>query len=267
MANQMYRYSSRRWPRPPTIFVDLDEYEDEDEDENTSSKTKQHPVVRYPQDASDAVELSEDMIKMLWSPTGLDDSVIDFYLRFVHEEKATPRMHNECLLAPSFFYSQLSQRRRRGMSAWSGIIEITRRPRKFVLVPANTGNHWTLVFVVFDSAYAPSGGRRLLRFDSAGQVSPDPCLFVWEGLGMNMRDVPPITIVRGTPRQMNLVDCGLFMLEFAERILTEKLPAGGSFLGDLTGWFVSDAVSGKREEIAGLILLVLDHLSSTKTNP
>lgn len=93
----------------------------------------------------------------------LNDIIIDFYLKWLYEEKLSPQQKAKTYIFNSYFYTRLSkrafgdarknedpmQRMHAQVKKWTRDVDIFERD--FILIPVNEHSHWFLVIICFPS--------------------------------------------------------------------------------------------------------------------
>ena len=137
---------------------------------NTRNKTQavsKHESARtmfvYPPPPSiGGIAITTVDIKCLDPGTYLNDTIIDFYLMFLVEEKLPCEMKDKTYLFNSYFYTRLSKKVStidRGLSPaermhsqvkkWTRNVDIFEKD--FIIIPVNEHSHWFLVVICFPS--------------------------------------------------------------------------------------------------------------------
>jgi len=175
------------------------------------------------------LNITLEKLRCLEDATWLNSEVISFWLEWWCErigagtEHRAPQSTNgpKCWIASTYFYSRLTENGTYSFDSvrrWTSHLDVFALDK--VIIPINQGNvHWFLAVVdirrrqtqVFDSMGVdrPAVHDTLQRWVSdvwRGRGRPGSTLPVWTRLPHNMS---------ATPRQLNTVDCGVFMCLFA----------------------------------------------------
>ena len=172
-----------------------------------------------------AITVSRADLETLRPGKMLNDEVVNFSLalllrsQLAHAERA-PRVH----LCNTFLYRKVfadaSVYDFEAVRTWIRGLPYRISDCELICVPIFRDAHWTL-------AVADAANRQLVYMDSLGSRAEDVLLVVgswvddvWRAEGGAMRVVRPWSFhFPDVPRQDNSIDCGVFMLEFAARIL------------------------------------------------
>jgi len=245
---------------PETMPLDLSSDEDLDlcmdpGDHSAPAGQEDRRVLLYPLRSERRVELRSGDVVRLQSHVFLNDSVIDFGLRYLEEslgDAVAARVHifSSFWLVKAREQSKAMGRARsrggdtpdRGLERWTRNVDIF--SRDLLLVPVHGRLHWSLAVVAFPleapllssgDEYAAGGGDSaacVLYLDSLGgskrwvhRLVTEQLAREWErrgkaeewGISQPAFDSMPFVEYR-IPRQTNEVDCGLFLLECAERL-------------------------------------------------
>ncbi|MCO5610238.1 hypothetical protein L7F22_064474 [Adiantum nelumboides] len=206
----------------------------------------------------------------------LNDTVIDFYMKYMQvnllEEK--DRLHRFHFFS-CFFYKKLTSSKAQGrdrfekLHKWTKGINIFKK--EYLFIPIHNSCHWSLAVVCF-----PVGQRvpLILHLDSMSSTAGHPSLFIYSVIKSYLTAerkylrqhqdcleeiiIDPskaITKRKQVPLQDNEWDCGLFMLYYMQKFVTEVDAKG---FDNLFGrdWFKPSEAS----ELRGTILNILESI-------
>ncbi|KAJ8773332.1 hypothetical protein K2173_028509 [Erythroxylum novogranatense] len=248
----------------------------------------------YPQGDSDAVSISKRDVDLLQPETFINDTIIDFYIKYLKNQIPAEEKHRFHFFN-SFFFRKLADLDKDPSSASDGraaFLRVRKWTRKvdlfgkdYVFIPVNFNLHWSLLVVCHPGEVADfkdkESGKSLrvpciLHMDSikgthAGLKNLVQSYF-WEewkerhketledfsSKFLNLRFVP-----LELPQQENMFDCGLFLLHYLELFLLDapldfnpfKIDKFSKFLN--VDWFTPSEASLKRTLIQRLISEIL----------
>jgi len=255
--------------------------------------------VVYPKGDSDAVSISKQDVDLLQPDTFVNDTIIDFYIKYLKNGIQQAERHRFHFFN-SFFFRKLIDLDKDPSSAFEGkaafqrVRKWTRKvnlfEKDYVFIPVNFNYHWSLIVICHPGEVAkvqdedmekPLKVPCILHMDSIkGSHTGLKDLvqsYLWEewkekhkdacedlsSKFFNLRFVP-----LELPQQQNSFDCGLFLLHYVERFLKDaprsfspfKISKFSSFLnGD---WFPAAEPSLKRVQIQNLIREILENENS-----
>ncbi|VDN40312.1 unnamed protein product [Gongylonema pulchrum] len=95
--------------------------DDEDEDSpSTPAKSQrrlEEVLLSYPRDQPNSIPISYADVEYLRPSVMLNDSIIDFYLKYIHLTLVPPERRSSIFIFSSFFYTRLTQLPAEGLSA------------------------------------------------------------------------------------------------------------------------------------------------------
>ncbi|PRP84765.1 hypothetical protein PROFUN_07867, partial [Planoprotostelium fungivorum] len=205
-----------------------------------------------------AIIITDKEVDMLEPGEFLGDSIIEFYLRHIFEGhlKNSPD-EKRFYFFNTFFYRKIASSS--STEKWTKGVDIF--DYKYVLIPINESEHWSLLIVCMDEDNPEFRGK-LLILDSLGSGPSKNTIFtkVRKWLAeewLNKRGTPkPFTreTMKGkfpnVPKQDNGCDCGVFLLQYAEAFCTNP-PQTVEELNE--EWFPQDEIVQKRDHIRTLI--------------
>ncbi|XP_045813558.1 probable ubiquitin-like-specific protease 2B isoform X3 [Trifolium pratense] len=254
--------------------------------------------VIYPKGEPDAVSISKRDVALLQPETFINDTIIDFYIKYLKNKLPTDeqkRFH----FFNSFFFRKLADldkdpsNANDGRAAFQRVRKWTRKvnlfEKDYILIPINYSLHWSLIVICHP------GEVPCFKDEEIKESSKVPCILhldslkgshkglknlfqsylceEWKERHSNMVDdfsskfLQLRFISLELPQQENLYDCGLFLLYYVERFL-EEAPIKFNpfkttkFSNFLTGsWFPSAEASLKRSHIQNLIFEIFENSS------
>lgn len=254
--------------------------------------------VIYPKGDSDAVSISKRDIDLLQPETFINDTIIDFYIKYL-KNKIQPEERHRFHFFNSFFFRKLADLDKdpssasEGRAAFQRVRKWTRKvdlfEKDYIFIPVNFNLHWSLLVICHP------GDAVNFKDDDVLKSLRVPCIlhmdsikgshtglknivqsYLWEewkerhketsedisSKFFNLRFVP-----LELPQQENSFDCGLFLLHFAELFLEDapvdfnpfRITKFCNFLN--VNWFPPAEASLKRALIQRLIFELVDHCS------
>eukprot|EP00257_Ricinus_communis_P013978 XP_015571549.1 probable ubiquitin-like-specific protease 2B isoform X1 [Ricinus communis] len=254
--------------------------------------------VVYPKGDSDAVSISKRDFDLLQPETFINDTIIDFYIKYL-KNQIPPEEKHRFHFFNSFFFRKLADLDKDPSSASDGraaFLRVHKWTRKvdifgkdYVFIPVNFSLHWSLLIICHPGELAGFGDEDLRK-------SPrTPCIlhmdsikgthaglknlvqsYLWEEWKSRHKETSedlsskflnlwfvPLEL----PQQENSFDCGLFLLHYLELFLADapvnfspfKINRFSKFLN--VDWFPPAEASLKRTLIQRLISGLLEHYS------
>ncbi|KAM3279823.1 hypothetical protein ACQJBY_046915 [Aegilops geniculata] len=259
---------------PKQYFSGIDDFED----------------VIYPKGDPDAVSISSRDVDLLLPETFVNDTIIDFYIKYLSTRMKTTEK-SKYHFFNSFFFRKLADldkdqgRAPEGRSAFLRVRKWTRKinifAKDFLFIPVNFSLHWSLIVICYPGEVETSEDGEAKKH---GKV---PCILHMDSLKGNHSGLKDIIqsylweewkerhpesaldisdkflnlrfVSLELPQQDNSFDCGLFLLHYVERFLMDypssfnpmKISVSSTFLSD--GWFEPAEASLKRSLIRKLI--------------
>ncbi|KAJ6809375.1 putative ubiquitin-like-specific protease 2B [Iris pallida] len=248
--------------------------------------------VIYPKGDPDAVSISRRDIEQLQPDTFLNDTIIDFYIKYL-KGRIQPNEKHRFHFFNSFFFRKLAdldkdrESASKGRAAFLRVRKWTRKVdifgKDFIFIPVNFNLHWSLLVICHPGEAITSEGKKgnvvdppkvpcILHMDSIkGSHSGLKNLlqsYLWEEWKERHPETPEENsskfshlrfIPLELPQQENSFDCGLFLLHYVELFL-EEAPLNFSpfkitkFSKFLTvDWFSPSEASFKRSYIRKLV--------------
>ena len=291
-ASSMYRpmstRSGKQFQTISTAFESADpevvviESDDEKEKEPTTE------LFRYPFNAKNSYTVYTKDLQRLSPATFLNDTIINFYIRYLVECNKD-QLGDTVHIFSSFFYKNLSVGYEK-VQKWTKNVNIFEK--NIIYFPVNERFHWYSV-IILNPGKCLEEVDLIVESDSETQDSPykrislDPnithILFL-DSLGFSQRN----TVARRlkeylieeartkysktaenakikhsflkVPRQDNLHDCGLFVLEYAESFFGSYHMSIASLMKNgkiaFRDWFNIDEVKQKRHKLLSTMLML-----------
>ncbi|KAM1574319.1 hypothetical protein COP1_044188 [Malus domestica] len=251
--------------------------------------------VVYPKGDSDAVSISKRDVDLLQPETFINDTIIDFYIKYL-KNQIQPEKRHRFHFFNSFFFRKLADLDKDpssvsdGRAAFQRVRKWTRKvdlfERDYIFIPINFNLHWSLI-VICHLGEVPkhndgeSGNSRkvpcILHMDSIkGSHTGLKNLiqsYLWEEWKERKKETSEEIsskfhnlrfVSLELPQQENSFDCGLFLLHYLELFLAEapvhfspfKITKFSNFLN--ANWFLPSEASLKRTLIQRLIFELLE---------
>ena len=247
-------------------------------------------MAKYPPEGAAGVSVTRGDLEKLDPGVYLNDSIIDFYLKWWLGVRATDTTRARCHFFSSFFYTRLREakgkERYNAVRRWTKNIDIF--TKDYLFVPINKNLHWTLAVVCHPGKIGQckrregeslemrkqrvremKQGPRLLYFDSLRSLDATKHVptrvqtLIRTYLNDEHNDKkgnPPVRFTAHTlpatvlqvPQQDNDFDCGVFLLQYAE--LFAQAPFRDLSKMNRKTWFKADwVIPEKRIEIRDII--------------
>jgi len=132
---RMEKKASTSYENP--IILDSD-----DEELNTQEDV----ILKYPKGSKYAVTLVKNDLDRLSIKGFLNDSLVDFYLKYLMKELLPPSISDKAFIFSSFFYSKFIENKGQGMEKWSRGMDIF--TKDYLIIPINQQLHWSLIIVI-----------------------------------------------------------------------------------------------------------------------
>jgi len=227
----------------------------------------------YPPNSCDSIRLLEGDLDTLEADQYVNDNIINFYLRHLLE---TQKLGDAVHVFNSFFYMSLAGTGKtvnyERVQSWTRRVDIF--AKESLLVPIIQSAHWRLAVVGLPRLmFEPEEGRKpyLVCFDSyiqgydsvVARTVQEYLKREWEARNGPCALVQPLLDLQVKhPMQTNESDCGLFVLEFAERYLCERaqfhLAASSGDAVNRSDWFQPKEANVKRQFLKWLIRCLAD---------
>ncbi|KAJ9174962.1 hypothetical protein P3X46_013554 [Hevea brasiliensis] len=254
--------------------------------------------VIYPKGDPDAVSISKRDVELLRPGTFINDTIIDFYIKFL-KNKILPKDQHRFHFFNSFFFRKLADLDKdprnacEGRAAFQRVRKWTRKvnlfKKDYIFIPVNYSLHWSLIVICHPGEVAN------FRDDECGRALKVPCILHMDSIRGSHRGLKNLIqsylceewkerhgdtlddvsskfsrlqfVPLELPQQENSFDCGLFLLHYVELFLEEvpinfspfKITEFSNFLN--RNWFLPEEASLKRARIWKLICEILEDQS------
>ncbi|KAH7524745.1 probable ubiquitin-like-specific protease 2B isoform X2 [Ziziphus jujuba] len=254
--------------------------------------------VIYPKGDSDAVSISKRDVDLLQPETFINDTIIDFYIKYL-KNQIPPEERHRFHFFNSFFFRKLADLDKDpssvsdGKAAFQRVRKWTRKVdlfgKDYIFIPINFNLHWSLIVICHPGDVAKFKDGDI---DKSVKV---PCIlhmdsikgshtglknlvqsYLWEEWKERQKETSDEVALRfqnmrfvplELPQQENSFDCGLFLLHYLELFLAEapahfspfKITKPSSFLN--MNWFLPSEASLKRTLIQRLIFELVENHS------
>ncbi|XP_068312831.1 probable ubiquitin-like-specific protease 2B isoform X4 [Pyrus communis] len=251
--------------------------------------------VVYPKGDSDAVSISKRDVDLLQPETFINDTIIDFYIKYL-KNQIQPEKRHRFHFFNSFFFRKLADLDKDpssvsdGRAAFQRVRKWTRKvdlfERDYIFIPINFNLHWSLI-VICHLGEVPKHND-----GESGNSLKVPCIihmdsikgshtglknliqsYLWEEWKERKKETSEEIsskfhnlrfVSLELPQQENSFDCGLFLLHYLELFLAEapvhfspfKITKFSNFLN--ANWFLPSEASLKRTLIQRLIFKLLE---------
>lgn len=278
----------------------------------SSTSSSSDALLLYPPEGKNRISVTTQDLASLEPGKELNDTVIDFYMRYIVEDVIVDvKKRNRVHVFSTYFYKRLTdkslavgeerrgltadQRRHARVSKWTKGVDLFEKD--YIFVPVNyKGEHWFLIVICFPMLACPKwdSSRDIGSLFHKTRMVKRPCILVFDSVAGGAA-VAEFTsnviigylqeeyaakklnaiggaapdfrerlkrIVPTVPLQDGDVDCGLFLLQFAESFFVDPIPdfqenfLKGKEPDDhgLIEWFTQEVIDEKREKIKDLIL-------------
>ncbi|KAK9240112.1 hypothetical protein V1525DRAFT_337517, partial [Lipomyces kononenkoae] len=200
------------------------------------------------------VVITEDDFSRLDEGEFLNDTIIDFYLRYIQDrlQKAHPEIARSTYIFNTFFYKRLTQRINGVKGAFDNVKKWTAKvdlfSMKYVIIPIHERAHWYLAIIVnLCELGKEHGGDQSDQSPGERKHKDDvrrPVIFIFDSLKLRhntvfrplrdylvaeAQDKRGITIERDqikskygyAPAQPNYCDCGVYVAHYVEAFLSK----------------------------------------------
>ncbi|XP_059086226.1 uncharacterized protein LOC131882947 isoform X2 [Tigriopus californicus] len=212
----------------------------------------------------------------------INDSIINFYLTYLYEEKLSQAEKKQIHIFSSHFFSKLNQRLRKEPNSilsqsarrheqvkkWTKKVDLF--TKRLVIIPVCEENHWYLIIIsnpgyikLPKEAQIIQGNPYFLVLDSLGgnhasDISKLRSYLGFEYLEKHQNRISfgrekMVEIEPDVPQQTNSCDCGVYLLHYVELLFKNPGQFYWAKMRDLRSWFAESEVRHKREFLASLI--------------
>ncbi|CAN1189077.1 Probable ubiquitin-like-specific protease 2A [Linum perenne] len=256
-----------------------------------------HKQVVYPIDDPDAILISTSDLVFLQPDTFINDTIIDFYVKYLIKYKIQQEDQNRFHFFNCFFFRKLADLDKHlpsvceGKDAFQRVYKWTKKvnlfKKDYIFIPVNYSLHWSLIVICHPGEVA------LLKDDGNQKSAKMPCILHMNSIQGSHRGLKNIFrsylaeewkvrhhdmvddvsskfadlrfIQLKLPQQGNSFDCGLFLLHYLELFLELALvnfnPSNLSDYSNVLNknWFAPDEASLKRGHIKQLLSELLSY--------
>ncbi|KAI8059647.1 hypothetical protein BC940DRAFT_313260 [Gongronella butleri] len=222
----------------------MDLFHEIDDDGHDDTPTREF-LFTYPFDhRKGSITVTGDDLKRLKPEEFLNDTIIEVYLRKVHDEYKEDANYKRAKLADDthifspFFYTRLTKGiidndviDYDGVQKWTTDIDLF--SKKYVFIPVLEHSHWYLLLVTnlhkclenVPRSAAPEDRPKVFVLDSIGARHRQTARNVVQYLKMEAKNrlgieelaTAPVNYPTDVPQQPNYHDCGLFVLHFVDQ--------------------------------------------------
>ncbi|XVF67282.1 hypothetical protein PTKIN_Ptkin10aG0108300 [Pterospermum kingtungense] len=252
--------------------------------------------VIYPKGDPDAISISKKDVELLRPETFINDTIIDFYVKYL-KNKIQPKEQHRFHFFNSFFFRKLADLDKglygacQARASFQRVCKWTRKvdifEKDYIFIPVNYSLHWSLIVICHPGEVAN------FKDDETEKLLKVPCILhmnsikgshrglknffrsylseEWKERHREAADDVPSKLLNlqfvplELPQQENSFDCGLFLLHYMELFL---LQASTNFcpLKLNVNWFPPAEASLKRSRIKELIYEILEEQSHSFTS-
>ena len=233
-------------------------------------------LCQYPPNSRGSIPITLADVETLYPGKFLNDTIVDFFLKYLHTnlhgaDKDTVHIFPSTLFKKLVMVPMvgtpleikernsslsISEKRHARVSSWTKHMNLL--DKDIVLVPICEASHWFLVVVVNPGGDKPCflvldsmGGRR----EAAVEIIKEFIATERKHKMTGSANTPIKILYPVTPKQTNGYDCGIFLLHYAEKILSSATNFSCcTETPSLHDWFPVSELANKRYEIVDLIL-------------
>ncbi|KAL3102350.1 hypothetical protein niasHS_003759 [Heterodera schachtii] len=295
-------------------LIDDEENESEVKD-NPSDKRSNDTLFSFPPSGRDSCSVHYADLKYLSRNFMLNDTIIDFYLKYIHHCLVPQERRARIFIFNTFFFTRLTQPPAGGkpsntVTATTKIRRVTSNFQKvknwtkkvnlfdmdYIIVPINEDIHWYLAIIVnvrhgicslnttdnesiFPTSSHNSPVPHLIVLNSLIDPAEDKHLAVRDQLGEYLhleyadklgqdtktyfnKQMMDVVVPTMLPQQKNFIDCGLFLLHFAQLFLSNP-PKFISKHSSFRRWYPTFKIKHKRDELRSVIRQLASHVKSS----
>uniref|UniRef100_A0A183BWD1 ULP_PROTEASE domain-containing protein n=1 Tax=Globodera pallida TaxID=36090 RepID=A0A183BWD1_GLOPA len=300
--------------------VHLIDDEESELEANPIDKRSNDTLFSFPPTGRDSCSVHYADLKYLSRNFMLNDTIIDFYLKYIQHCLVPQERRAKIFIFNSFFFGRLTQpppggkpsnavtlatKLRRVASNFQKVKNWTKRVNLFdmdyVVVPINEDIHWYLAIIVNirhcictqqvnepisthpnltknDTKYHPPMSH-LIVLNSLIDPAEDKHLAVRDQLGEYLhleyadkhcqdnatffnKQLMDVVVPTMLPQQKNFIDCGLFLLHFAQLFFTNP-PRIVSRHSSFRRWYPNFEIKHKRDELRCVIMQLASHVKAS----
>jgi len=223
---------------------------------------------QYATDSGHIITISPKDLERLKPEEFLNDTLIDFYLKFLYHERLQNSRRQKLHVFSSFFFTRYRDSdvklRYQMVRKWTKNVDIFKKDWIFIPIHANV--HWSLMVICFPGNVGKQSQQKpcLMYFDSLLTVGASKNIsklvrnYLTEEsaakrkkkIAFTEENIP--TFEMKVPQQGNSSDCGLYLLQFAECFARSPLPPNSN-KGECRKWFDIKSLLTKRTDILNLL--------------
>ena len=250
----------------------------------------------YPFVGINCITIIVDDMNRLDEGQFLNDSIIDFYLRYILIEDRSLKAIEKTFVYSSFFYRKLTTTLTSQpvpfdrVKGWTSKIDVF--ALDFLIIPINEHAHWFMAIILFPGRLLNSADNMstvdasaldsmtyLVICDSLGQSRPGAIEHLKDYLVASVKDRKPdidvqmlkqsiIGVHANLPQQPNSVDCGVYVLQYVELFLKDPYIIAPKLLESakaLEDWFKPVDITNKRKALRSLCKKIQTDWNASKT--
>uniref|UniRef100_A0A1I8BXX5 ULP_PROTEASE domain-containing protein n=1 Tax=Meloidogyne hapla TaxID=6305 RepID=A0A1I8BXX5_MELHA len=221
--------------KPTEIHLSDDEENELSLETSCSSRYLNDTLFSYPQHTKDSCSVHSSDLKHLAFDVMLNDTIIDFYLKYIHHSLVPEERRDRIYIFNTFFFGRLTQAPAHGKT------QVTMATRIKRLIDPALDKHLDVRQQLCE----------YLHLEYADKHEKDGKYFRKESLQV----IQPTLI----PQQKGYIDCGLFLLHFAELFLVNP-PKAITNRASFRCWFHDFQVQHKRDQIQQIIRQIAPHV-------
>ncbi|KAK6940247.1 Ulp1 protease family, C-terminal catalytic domain [Dillenia turbinata] len=214
--------------------------------------------VIYPKGDPDAVSISKRDVDLLHPETFINDTIIDFYIKYL-KDKIPPEQKHRFHFFNSFFFRKLvdfdkdPSSASEGRAAFQRVRKWTRKvnlfEKDYIFIPVNFSLHWSLIVICHPAEVAKLQGKSFFKYEEVDKCERVPCIlhmdsikgshaglknpvqsYLWEEWKERQKETSEDIASKflnlrfvplELPQQENSFDCGLFLLHYVELFLED----------------------------------------------
>uniref|UniRef100_A0A7S3Z146 Ubiquitin-like protease family profile domain-containing protein n=1 Tax=Lotharella globosa TaxID=91324 RepID=A0A7S3Z146_9EUKA len=222
---------------------------------------------------SDTVEITEEDLERLKPGEFLNDTLIDFYMKYLFFDILDDLQRIKVHFFSCFFITKYSETsadvRYERVRKWTKNMDVFKKD--YLLVPKNENLHWSLYIICFPGLVAKAsrannskrkpcilyldsllhrGGSRATSKLLRSYLSEEYSYKRGKEISFDSKNFP--TYELHVPQQKNFSDCGLYLLQYAECFCKDPINHTTDEQ-ECRAWFDQAAVNKKRKQIETII--------------
>lgn len=100
-----------------------------------------------PQTAPRGIRINRKDYKCLSNRKGINDVIVDFYLKYLHDEKLTDDQRERSYTFSQFFYTRLAGSQHDQVARWTKNVNLF--AKDYIVIPINIQMQWLLAIICF----------------------------------------------------------------------------------------------------------------------